>query len=206
MPSKRRPSKSKGITRPTPGGVKKRGGSTAYQTTSLRNAPVYSTVPFKKPKNMRRWRKRMVKDLTIGAVQGTYLKMSVEDIFDDLHRLMTTKKPGTVLKLLMNEITESGIYQSKRPLVLDATKKTFVTISRLTKVVYDAYASGDLTDVFTTFIIPYAAWVEAALDTRMRNRLSEAETTTFMKIGEWIRSRTPTVAVKATHQFWDVQV
>lgn len=206
MPSTRRAPKSKTFTRPTPGGVKKRGGATAYQTTSLRNAPVYSTVPFKKPKNMRRWRKKMVKDLTIGAVQSTYLKMSVEDIYDDLHRLMTTKKPGTVLELLTTEIDESGIYQSKRPLVLDATKKTFVTSSRLTKVVYDAYTRGDLTDVFITFIIPYAAWVEAALDTRLRNRLSEDETETFMKIGEWIRSRTPTVAVKATHQFWGVQV
>ena len=161
-------------------------------------------IPFKKPRNMRRWQKEMTRNISNGIPRAIYLKVSVEDIYDDLQRLMTTKKPASVLKILTNEISGSGIYESRRPLVLDATKKTFVASSRLTKAVYDAYASGDLTDVFTTFIVPYAAWVEATLDTRLRDRLSEAETETLMKIGEWIRSRTPTVAVKATHQFWSV--
>jgi hypothetical protein len=146
----------------------------------------------------------MVKDLKIGMAQHVYLKASVEDIYDDLQRLLKTKKPSTVLKMLTDEIAGSGISNSKRPLVLDATSTKFVTPSRLTKVVYEAYASGDLTTVFETFLMPYAAWVEVATNTKTMKRFSQVDTETFMKIGEWLRSRTPTVAVKAIHTFWEV--
>jgi hypothetical protein len=146
----------------------------------------------------------MNRELKIGMAQHVYLKASVEDMYDDLHRLLKTKKPSSVLKILADEIAGSGIYDSKRPLVLDATTLSFVTPSRLTKVVYDAYARGDLTTIFETFLMPYAAWVEVATNTKVMKRFSDADTETLMIIGDWIRSRTPTVAVKAIHTFWGV--
>jgi hypothetical protein len=151
---------------------------------------------------MRQWHKRKSRHLKGVVSTNRRLFYSVFDIHDDIINLQSKHvKPSNVLKNLEDEITESGILNSNRQLVVDPKRKTFVTPKRLENTIRHAYANGDLTLIFETYIIPYAAWVDVSLDTHM-NRMTANDKKRFMAIGDWIRSRTPPYVVDAVHRFW----